>query len=107
MASRVVDLDFGSVSVHHKKPLEIAAVDHGMRGFHASDGVDDLVRLRVEDLNDAICLARQEESVTIAIEYKMVEITFLQSGQWDGLNELAGSRLLCLDNDRNHQKGQE
>jgi hypothetical protein len=72
---RVKDLDLGSVSVDYKKPLEIASVNHRMRGFHTSDRVDQFVRLRIEHLYKPIRFGSKEESTSVKINCKMVEIS--------------------------------
>ena len=92
----IVNLDLSGVSVDYKKPLEIGSVNHRMRGFHTSDCVDEFVRLGIEHFHKPIRLGSEEESVSVQIDCKMVEISLLQSGEWNAPNELKRSGVLCL-----------
>src|SRR2546425_4119347 len=83
----LVNLDFRRISVDDKKPIKIGAVDHRMRRLHTPDRVDHFVRLDIEHLHKPIRLASKEESVSVQVNGKMVEISLLQSGKWNGLNE--------------------
>src|SRR5258708_40188809 len=79
IAVTMVDLDRRGVPLDHEEFLEIAAVKTGVRRFRFLDGMNELVRGRVENENLVILLSGEGQTVPIDVWRQMGEITILEA----------------------------